>query len=107
VVIEKRPWSNGARSPWAGEEEAPTVLQVACAYPGRAFGAAVIAAVAGSFVFVPAFWAFSWAVRPVIGVDLFNSFASVIVWLLFVAAVWWGNLHGEIRGWWTWEYGGD
>jgi hypothetical protein len=102
VVIEKRPWPDGEISPWAGEEERPSVLEVARWYPGRAIeaavGAVVMAMVVGAFLA----WGASHAWHALVAGALFGSEEALLVPVFVLMPVfWWHLLDGQIRGWWV------
>jgi hypothetical protein len=105
-VKEKPAWPLGEKSPWAGQQDPPTVAEVALAYPGRtlgnAFGGAILALLPTAFVM----WAIDRSASAVFGVVPFTSVApAFVLWPFMTAGCCWGLLYGEIRGWWTSEWG--
>jgi hypothetical protein len=105
-MIDKPAWPLGEKSPWAGQEDRPTVLEVALAYPGRvvvnAFGAAIVAIFPTALVL----WAINVGTHAVFGVLLFTSLApAYVLWPFVTAGLCWLGLYEDIRGWWITEWG--
>ena len=99
-MIEKRPWPDGEKSPWAGEEKYPTVLQVARAYPDRAAGAVFAGAMFGLLLAAFVAVAVNRLSLRLFGAYPFSQIASLIpVWLVMAGVVWWWDLYGQVRGW--------
>ena len=101
-VVEKRPWPMGETSPWAGEEELPTVMQVVRWYPARLVGTIFFSSILGAFVAVPICLGINVLSDRLTGVVPFSSEASLALALLaIVPPLVWLAFYGEIRGWWT------
>jgi hypothetical protein len=107
MVVEKRPWPDFEISPWAGEQERPTVLEVARVYPGHALGAAIPAFSFGIFPTAIVGWGLGRITHAVLGVGLFTSIKPAIaLWLVVSAGVWWIAVYALIRGWWRHDNSG-
>jgi len=103
VIAGKPPprWPNGTVSPWAGDPEPPSVLDVADAYPGRAFGHAAFALVFGGFISALLVFGTAWIAHRFLGVGMLNSPKPLaVVCPLVSIPLWYGGMYGEIRGWW-------
>jgi hypothetical protein len=96
-MIERRPWPNFGVSPWAEDPEPPSVLEVARAYPERAFGSMLIGVVLG--LFLTGFLA--WVVGLLRGAPVTSLTAGYIVWAALAAGLWWVDMYGDIHGWST------
>jgi hypothetical protein len=92
----------GETSPWAGEEELPTVMQLVRWYPARLVGAIFFSSILGAFLAVPICWGIDVLCHWVAGAVPFSSQASLAFALLaIVPPLVWLDFYGEIRGWWT------
>jgi hypothetical protein len=102
-MIEKVPWPDGEKSPWAGKANRPTVWEVARAYPGKAIGHAVMAfifgAMAAAFIVVGE----ELAARALFGIPKPTSVPAYlpVVQAPLFAGLWWLGMYSEIRGWAT------
>ena len=77
------------------------MLDVADAYPGRAFGHAAFALVFGGFISALLVFGTAWIAHRFLGVGMLNSPKPLaVVCPLVSIPLWYGGMYGEIRGWW-------
>ena len=101
MIAGKPRWPDGTESPWASDPDPPSVLEIAVAYPGRAFGNAFVALLFGGFIGALLVFGMAWIAHSFLGVGMLNSPKPLcVVCPLVSIPLWYGAMHGEIRGWW-------
>jgi hypothetical protein len=101
-VTEKRPWRDGETSPWAGEENFPTIFEAARMYPGRALAHGASGAILG----LPVAGFLAWGLFKMwdAALPVPHPTPPVIMMPLWVAAflgLWCEGMYQDVRGWIT------
>jgi hypothetical protein len=101
-VTVKRPWANGERSPWTGEDDPPSIFEVARMYPSRALLHAFSAALLGVFVAAFLAWGTLRLLHAFLSVNYVltpGSFIIIPFWVVVFFGMWCEGMYQDVRGW--------
>jgi hypothetical protein len=99
-VTAKRPWRDGERSPWTGDDNFPTILETALMYPGRALGHVFFAAIWGLPVAGLLAWGFSkvWDAEFPFVPHPATQGIMVTLWVAAFVGLWCAGMYHDVRG---------